>query len=164
MFNIDELRNSIESLLRDYPDLADDEILRADMLDGETNIKDVLTTLVQAVDDHKTLTEAITARTQQLAGRRARFARRAEFLRELILKILQAADLKKIELAEATLSQRAAPPQIVGEVNAELLPDSLCKITREPSRTKIREALLNGDIVPGVVLSNSPPTLTINTK
>ncbi|MET3995008.1 hypothetical protein ABID65_006674 [Bradyrhizobium sp. S3.9.2] len=164
MFSIDQLRLDIERLLLDYPDLADDEILRADMLDGETNIKDVLTTLVAAIDDHKTLTEAISARTQQLAGRRARFARRTEFLRELVLKVLQAADLKKIELAEATLSQRATQPQIIGEVEADQLPDELCKITREPSRTKIREALLKGEVIPGLALSNSPPTLTINTK
>jgi hypothetical protein len=164
MFNIDQLRRDIEALIRDYPDLGEDEILRADMLDGETDMRSVLTMLFNTVDDNKTMIEAVTARLQQLSARRARFARRVEFLRELMLKILQAADLKKIELAEATLSQRAVPPQIVGEIDVEQLPDDLVRIKREPDRTAIREALLARREVPGLALSNSPPSLLVNAK
>jgi hypothetical protein len=164
MFNIDQLRRDIEALIRDYPDLGEDEILRADMLDGETDMRSVLTMLFNSVDDNKTMIEAITARLQQLSERRARFGRRVDFLRELMLKILQAADLKKIELAEATLSQRAVPPQIVGEIDVEQLPDDLVRIKREPDRTAIRAALLQRREVPGLALSNSPPSLLVNAK
>src|SRR4051812_19010471 len=98
MFNIDELRTAIETLLRDYPDLAEDEMLRADMLDGETDIRTVMTALLQAVDNNKFMAGAISARIAELTARKARFARRIEFLRGLILKVLQSADLKRFEL------------------------------------------------------------------
>ena len=81
-----------------------------------------------------------------------------------MLRILQAAELKKVELPEATLSQRNSPPQLVGNVDPELLPDDLCRIKREPNKTAIKEALLKGDLVPGMYLSNSPPSLTISTR
>lgn len=164
MFDVNQLRLQIEALIAEYPDLADDEILRADMLDGSTDIKEVLAALFNSVDDNKTMIVAITDRLQQLSARRARFARRVEFLRGLMLQVMQSADLKKIELVEATLSQRNVPPQIVGEVNADALPDDLCTIKREPNRTKIREALMERREIIGLALSNSPPTLVVNVK
>lgn len=164
MFNVDGLRQQIEALIRNYPDLAEDETLRADTLEGATDIKQVLTALFEAADDNKTLMEAITLRVQTLTARKARLLRRVEFLRDLMLRILQSADQKKIELAAATLLQRATQPQIVGEINADALPDDLVRIKREPDRVKIREALLARREVPGLSLSNAPPTLSINVR
>jgi hypothetical protein len=164
MFNVDHLRLAIEDLIRNYPDLEEDEMLRADMLDAETDIEGVLTALFQAVDNNKLMVSAITARTHELAARKKRFERRVEFLRSLMLQVLQTADLKKYELAEATLSQRASQPAIVGEPDVAALPADLCRVTVEPDRVKIREALLAHREVPGLALSNSPPVLSINVK
>lgn len=164
MFDVDQLRIQIETLLRQYPELADDEVLRADMLDGATDIEAVLTSLFRSSSRDKSMADAITVRIDQLSARRARFRARVEFLRGLMLKVLQSADRKKFELAEATLSQRASQPQIVGEVDVDALPDDLVKITREANRTAIREALLARRQLPGLSLSNSPPALTITTK
>lgn len=163
-FNVDQLRIQIEALIRDYPDIADDEVLRGDMLDAETDIKAVLTSLFNTADDTKMMIQAITLRLQELSERRARFARRVDFLRELMLKILQSADLKKIELPEATLSQRAGTPQIIGGIDADGLPDDLVRIKREPDLVKIRDALLARREVLGLFLSNSPPTLMVKVK
>lgn len=164
MFDVDELRRAIEALICEYPDLAEDEMLRADMLDGETDIKAVLAELFEATDDNRSMIAALTDRVHQLTTRRTRFTRRVEFLRELMLKILQSADLKKVELAEVTLSQRRTPPQIVGEIDPDMLPDDLVVIERKPDRAAIREALLANRELPGLALSNAPPGLTINTK
>ena len=164
MFDVDQLRLQIEAVLRDYPELADDEILRADMLDGATDIEAVLTSLFRSSSRDKSMADAITARIDQMSARRARFKSRVEFARSLMLKVLQSADRKKFELPEATLSQRASQPQIVGEVSGDDLPDDLVRISREPDRVKIREALLARREVPGLTLSNSPPTLAVNTR
>jgi hypothetical protein len=164
MFSIDQLRLDIEALIREYPDLAEDEMLRADMLDGETDMRNVLSALFNAVDDNRSMIEAIKYRQQQLKERQARMARRVDFLRSLMLKVLQSANLRKVELAEATLSQRATQPQIIGEPSVDDLPRELLRVTVEPDRVKIREALIAGQTVPGVVLSNAPPTLSINAR
>lgn len=164
MFNVDQLRLDIEALLREFPDLGEDEILRADMLEGQTDLREVLTHLFNVVDDNKTMIEATTMRLRQLSERRARFARRVDFLRGLMLKILQSADLGKVELAVATISQRAGTPQIIGEVAVADLPDDLCHLKREADGAKIRAALVNGREIPGLVLSNAPPTLVVNAR
>src|SRR5258706_1709556 len=86
MFDVNQLRIWIEALIADFPDLADDELLRADMLDGSTDIREVLTALFNSVDDNKSMIAAVTYRMQELSARRARFARRVEFLRGLMLQ------------------------------------------------------------------------------
>lgn len=164
MFNIDQLRHDIEALIRDNPDLADDEVLRADMLDGETDLYSALTALVEACAEAKSMQSAIGERLQALTARRARLSRRADHLRDLMLKILQSADLKRIELADATLSQRAGIPQVIGEPDVDALPDEFVRIKRVADAGAIREALINHREVPGLVMSNAPPSLMIKVK
>ena len=160
----DALRLEIERLLLEYPDLADDEVLRADMLDGETQITDILTHLVRVQEDTKALRDGTKQRLDELKMRGERFGYRIDFVRALVFKIMETAQLKKLELPEATLSIRNNPQQIVGDPDLDALPDELCRIKREANRTAIKEALLAGQQVPGCVLGNAPPSLMVRVK
>jgi hypothetical protein len=169
-FDVDQLRLQIEALLLDYPDLADDEILRADMLDGETDIKQVLNSLYLSNNEHKIAMDAIDKHVEvyklqidDVKARKGRFERRIEFLRELMLKILQAANLKKLELPIVTLVQTHRT-KLIGEPDPDQLPDALCIVRREASRSKIKEALQAGQQVPGMTLSNATPSLMIKVR
>jgi hypothetical protein len=162
--NADALRREIERLLLEYPELADDEVLRADMLDGSTDIGDILLSLIHTIQDAAALKEGTQARIDELKTRGERFTMRLEFVRSLIFKIMETAQLKKVELSEATLLIRANPQHLVGELDASTLPDDLCRIKREPDKTKIRAALLEGREVPGFMLSNAPPSLMVKVK
>lgn len=164
MFNVDQLRLKIEALLREHPELADDDELRLDMLDGETDFKHVLARLYTANDDAEGDIVILNMQIADRKIRRERFKRHIEFYRELMLLLLQSADLKKVVLAEATLSQVKGTQEIVGEPNPDVLPDDLVRIKREPDRPAIREALLNGRELPGLALSNAAPKLTIRGK
>jgi hypothetical protein len=164
MFNIDELRRQIEAMLRDFPDLIEDETLRLDMLDGQTDLREALTGLADKMHDTLSMMAALTQRIATMTERRGRFSRRADFLRALMLKVLQSADLRKIELAEATLSQRAGQPKIVGEVDVNTLPAEFVRVTTEPNRVAIREALMAHREIPGLSLSNAEPGLIIKVK
>ncbi|MEH2525824.1 MULTISPECIES: siphovirus Gp157 family protein [unclassified Bradyrhizobium] len=157
------LTQQIEALLREYPDLADDEILLADMLEGQTDLANVLTSLIVALDDAKALRDGTAGRLEELTARKARFGRRMEFVRSLILRIMEAAQLPKVELPEATLSLRKNQQALIGEGDGDL-PDELCKIKREPDRKKIKEAIQGGREVPGFTLNNAPPSLTVRVK
>jgi hypothetical protein len=77
---------------------------------------------------------------------------------------MEAADLKKRELPEATLSMHSGQKQLIGDADPTTLPDDLCKISRSPDRTAIKDALKAGKTVPGYSLSNSQPTLSIRIK
>lgn len=164
MFNVDELRRQIEALIRDNPLMEEDETLRADMIDAETGISEVLTLLLHEIDNSEFMVVGITERRKVLAERRDRLNRRVEALRDLALLVLQSANLKKVQLPEATLVQSASQPTIVGEPDVTLLPADMVRIKSEPDRSRIRQALLDGRELPGLSLSNAAPHLVIHER
>jgi hypothetical protein len=158
------IQQQISNLLLQYPELADDEVLRTDTLEGSETLHDFLTGIVRQIEDSKALRDGTKGRLDELAFRKARFERRIEVLRSLAVKTLEVAGLKKYEMSEATLSMKAGQQRLLGEPDPVSLPDELCRITREPDRVKIRAALLSGETVPGVALSNAEPILTVHIK
>lgn len=162
--DVDLLRIEIERLIREFPEMQDDEILRADMLDGETSISDVITWLIRMGEDARALRDGTKERLDELKARGERFGRRIDFARTLIFKILEASNLRKLELPEATVYLRNNPPQLVGEVDGDKLPDELVKIERKPDKKKIKEALQAGLTLEGLALSNSPPSIVVTVK
>jgi hypothetical protein len=160
----DLLRIAIDALLREYPALTEDEILRADMLEGETDLRQIVTDIHRMIDDAKALREGSAARLEELAARRERLQQRIDFGRALILKILLDADIGKLELPEATLSLRKSPPAILGDADPATMPDDFVRITRAVDKKKIREALESGQAVEGFALSNQPLSLSIRVK
>lgn len=160
----DILRTQIENLIRQYPEIAEDEILRADMLDGETSIAEVMTELIRMGEDARAMRDATKTQLDNLKARGERFVRRVEFSRSLLGAILDAANLRKFELPEATIYLRNNPQQIVGEPNGDMLPDDLVKIERKPDKAKIKDALKTGRELPGLALSNSPPSIVVTVR
>lgn len=159
------LQQQIANLYLQYPELRDDdEVLRADMLEGATNLDEMLTMILRSIEDTKALRDGTKLRLEELRARQDRFKLRIEFLRSMALQIMQHAEIKKRELPEATLSIRAGVQQVIGEADPAALPDDLCKISREPDRTKIKEALQAGQHLEGLALSNAPPSLTVRVK
>jgi Siphovirus Gp157 len=161
---VNTLRLHIEALLRDYPMLADDEILRADTLDGATDIGEIVTEVHRLIEDAKALRDGTQARMDDLIARRTRFQQRVDFGRDLILKIMESADIRKIELPEVTAYLKANPQQLIGDVDPNTLPDQYVKITRTVDRRAVREAFAHGEIIGGFQMSNAPPSLTLKVK
>lgn len=158
------IQQQIANLLTECPELAEDEILRSDMIEGETEAFDLLTAIVRKIEDAKALSEGTKERLEELRARKDRFGRRVDGLRSLAIKIMDAGGLTKAELAEATLSLRASGRKLVGEPDPASLPDDLCKITRAADKTKIKAALEAGQSVPGCELGNGEPSLAIRIK
>ena len=160
----ERLQQEISNLYLQFPELrGDDEMLRIDTLEGVTDLHELASLIVCAVGDARTLYDGTDLRLAELKARRDRFEMRGEFLRALLLKIMQHAEIKKLELPIATLSVRQGSQQLRGEISDEL-PDDLCRITREPNKVKIKELLVSGAAVPGFTLSNAPPSLAVHVK
>jgi len=158
------IRLQIENIKLVHPEIVEDNEAWLATLESETDFNEILTTIVRRIEDTKALVIGTKDRFEELKSRKDRFEHRIETLRELAFKIMQAADLPKIELPEATLSLRAGTQQLVGDADPAQLPDSLCKISRDVDRTKVKEALKGGAAVPGYSLSNSAPSLSIRIK
>ena len=101
----------IANLLVAYPELADDEVLRHDMLEGSTDLFDGLSRLVRQIGETEALAAGNADYVMALKARNARLERRTEAFRRLIFKLMEAASLRKAELASATLSIRTGHAQ-----------------------------------------------------
>ena len=163
-FNIDALRQQIEALLREYPVVTDDLALLTDTLEGMTDLNEVLSALAHNIGQTAALAEGLYQYIKELRLRQRRFERREASLRDMVLSLMQSANLKKYELPHATLSQVKQQPQIVGDIDADALPDDLVRIKREANRAAIRAALDSGRDIPGLSLSNAAPNLMMKVK
>lgn len=157
------IQQQITSLLSQYPEIAEDDTLRADSVEGQTDAFSFLEILVRKIGENKARIEGIKSYRKELADRCARFERRDEALRSLAFKIMQTAELKWAELNEATLSIANSQPKVLITDEA-IIPDILCKIQRTPDKSRIKEMLKAGEIVRGAVLSNQEPHLVVRTK
>ena len=164
MLNPLVVRQQIENLKVAHPELLEDDEAWLASLESETKFEELLTQLVRRIEDTKALAEGTGGRMDELKARKDRFLRRIESLRDLLFKLMESAELAKLELAEATITVRKGQPQLVGDADPTSLPDDLCKISRNPDRTAIKEALKTGKEVPGFSLSNAPPSLSIRIK
>lgn len=158
------IRQQVENLKVSYPDLLEDDEAWQATLESETDVNELLRSIVWRIDDAKAMVVGTKDRFEELKARKDRYEHRVEGLRELAFKIMQSTELAKLELPEATLSLRAGTQQLIGEADPASLPDDLCKISRDLNRTAIKDALKAGQTVPGFQLSNSPPSLTIRIK
>jgi hypothetical protein len=103
---------------------------------------------------------AIGERIETLRSRQTRFEQREEFQRKLAQRVMEAAGLRKAEMAEATLSIRPAS-QAVRIIHPDFIPEQFWRVKREPNVSQIKTALKAGQHVPGASLSNAADTLAI---
>lgn len=158
--DVANLEAEFASLLVSFPELADDDTLRADVLEGETNFHAVLTRLVNGERDADSLAKAVAGRISDLQARKSRSERRKEALRGLMFRLLKAAGVPRVPLAEATISigKKAASVEIVDEA---LLPSSVVKITTSPDKKAIAELLKTGADVPGAKMGEAGEQLSV---
>jgi hypothetical protein len=100
--------------------------------------------------------EARAAAAQAEADRIAAHARgaksRAGWLRDYLLRNLQALGVDRMETATALLVVRESPP--AAEVlDEDQLPDGFKRVVHSIDKAHLRQALLNGEVVPGARLT-----------
>jgi len=155
--------DEITALLLANPELDEDEVLRADMIEGSTGAFEFLSTIVRKIGATQAIATGTAEYIGELQERKARLERREYSLRGLIAKVMNSAGLTKAELAEATVSIRAGVPRVV-ITNEHEIPREFLRIKTEPDKTKIKAAINAGEAVPGATLSNAEPTLAIHVK
>lgn len=154
---------AIERLLESYPELADDATLRIGMIEGETEAIALLNALVAAIRTDETLAKAIGDRVDAITERKRRAVERAKAARDTALEIMEACQVDRLTLPEATLSVRPTPPAVIID-REDSLPEDLFRIKREPDKTAIKDRLAAGQPVPGAHLSNGGRCLALRTN
>lgn len=159
----EQIRQQITALQLECPELAEDDVLRADMVEAETDAHEFLRQLLRERSLTLAMMDALASTVFEFNARRGRFERREAALCKLMHKILDAADLKKWELPEGTLGIRKGVPKVI-IFEPKDIPEGYLRVTVEPDKTLIGAALKAGANVPGATLSNAEPTLSIRIR
>lgn len=153
----------MDALLAAYPDLAEDEALRADMIEGETALNKV----IERALDHKLeadqMVHAIALRSDDLQERQARYQSRSDAMRSLIKGLMEQANLPTISLPEATISLTKGRATVV-ITNVADLPQGYVTFEPKPDRRSLLQALQRGEDIPGAQMATGEPGLTVRTK
>lgn len=157
------VKKAVHDLLTAYPELAEDEELKLDTLEGETDFNRIVTRCLNERLEADTLAKAIKEREGELRERRSRFERKADAMKKLIKDMMDSADIDKLTLPEATLSV-TSPRTSVNVLDVEELPQGYYKTTRSADKTAIKSALEAGETIPGAELALGESGLTIRTK
>jgi hypothetical protein len=162
---IAEYRRQRESLLVEFPELAEDEDALSDTLDGLTEAQDLVARHVRAARHDKANVAALAGIINEDRERKARLERRAEKHLEIATALMEAMGERKIERPDFTASVRALPPK-VQILDETALPDGAWRIVekREPDKAEIKRLLETGQEVPGACLSNGGTGLTVRVR
>jgi hypothetical protein len=157
------IRSQVEKLLHDCPEMVDDPLLRADMIEAETDLFEYIRKILRKCFEADAYEKAVDIIAQQYHLQGKDYAHRQDALRRHIFNLMQSAGLQKMELPEATLSIRRGQQWAI-VTQEEKIPDEYWRVRREPDKTKIRAGLLNGTTIPGAILSNAEPSLAIRSQ
>lgn len=161
--DVKQLEREIGALLDAYPELADDDELRADMLEGSTDLERIASRIVR----RRTLAVAgvvgIKVVEADLKERRARFERQEEAMKALLKRVLTLAGADKLTLPEATVSI-TKPRESVDVQDVGALPQGYFNTIRQADKKAIGDALKAGEAIPGAALTVGEAGLTIRSK
>lgn len=152
----------LQGLLREYPELAEDADLRADMVEGSTAAFDVLDRILTRYREAEAEAGAISERTNRLVLREQAAQARAAAMRRLALRLMTAGNLKSVKLPEGTLT-RAKGRESIEVTDETMLPEwaFTVKVDKRASKTAIKQALDAGITVPGAGFSLGDETLQV---
>lgn len=158
-----EYRRQREALLVQFPELVDDDAALADTLEGISHAPDLIAKFIRDARADEAMTSALGAMIKDMHERKQRLAMRADRRRLAAQRLMEACQMRKLEMPDFSAHIRNVPGKV--EIDDEaLLPDELCRVVREPDKAKIKEALVSRD-VPGAHMGNGGgETLSIRTK
>lgn len=133
----DLTRMQVAAIVAMLPD-DEDDVLRADMIEGETDLYEFVSKLLASIEtdegDVNALAEQIDVRKQRQERAKMRIASR----RDMIMALMDVAGVDKLMLPEATVSKRIIAPKPTFP-NVDLVPDEYCKFDRKLDRDKLKE-------------------------
>lgn len=149
-----------DKLLEQMPELSDDRECLLDTLEGLTDFQDQLAALARSAASDEAMLEGLTQYQVKLADRRSAIAARMATKRRIVLHYMEDAGIKKITKPDITISRRAIAPSVI-ITDESKIPSEYLRTKFEPDKTKIKEALKDGEPVPGAILSNGSETLAL---
>lgn len=161
------VEREINDLLAAYPEMAEDDVLRSDAIEGNTDAHELLSRVIRAVRSETAMADATKAAAQQVADdfkrRQESAEKRADRLRSLAYRIIKVAKPNgPVRLPEATLSLANVAPKLVIE-DESLIPENCFTpvIGRKLNREAITALFTNNETCPGARMSEPSDRLNV---
>lgn len=161
--DVKQLEIEINRLIADYPELADDEAMRHDVIQGETSLHEVLSRILDHRSEALEMVTGIKERASHLKERQDRYERRADAMKALAFRLMKAAKQSKITLTEATLSISKGRDSVVID-DIDSLPQGTYSVEKKPNKDAIKKQIEAGSPVPGARIEQGQPGLTVRTR
>jgi hypothetical protein len=157
---VEDVITQATALRQEFPQLAEDEELLADTLEGETDLHKLIDKLVAQVRENTAMGEAMAERIGMLRDRQTRVMTRSNFYRGLIHRLLEHTGVKAVPTVEGKVSVVSAPEKVIITDEAAI-PKEFMRIKMEPDKSAIKTALKDGKHISGATLSNGGTTIAI---
>jgi type II secretory pathway component PulL len=150
---IDQIRAAIGEDDADFIEIVENE---CDVLE---RLRKMLRVARLAEADAKGTADVIA----ELQERKARLAEKSAKSRRIVQWALEELGMTKLDCADMSVSLRASAPG-VEIVDLSQLPERYVKVTIAPDKAAIREALKQGEEIPGACLKNAGNALTVRSR
>ncbi len=149
-------------LLTEFPDTDEETLL--DTLEGLTSLREKIAELLRSQQEDKTLVTALKLRIDDLQERRGRIEARGQKKREIAAMVLERAEIDKIVEPDMTISMRTGPRPVIVNSEDEIPEEYWVPVSPKLDRTKMGADLKSGLPVPGAMLGNGSPILSVRVK
>lgn len=141
--------------------IGDDDEMIVTAVEGETRLIEAISGAIDRIAEINGHREALETRIKALVERRDRFEDQGARIKAAVQVAMGHAELRKLELPQATLSLRAVPPKC--EITDESAIPSKYWKAQDPKLDKkaVLDALKAREAVPGATLSNGGETISI---
>lgn len=136
----------------------------ATLIESECDLQERLRRMMRAARWSAKQAEALKDMVDEMRERQKRMEAKAERIKAAVLWAMQETGLPRLEAPDLTVTIAKGKPPLVVTADAATLPDEFCKVVREPSKTKLREALEAGVVIDGVSFGNASPYLTVRVR
>ena len=133
-------------------------------MEGITDLHEMIAAVIRSALVDEALASGLRRRLDEMGERLSRLELRGEKKRQLVFKAMSEVGLKKLEQPDFTASLRAGTPTLLITAKSEIPTEYWVPQQPRLARLALVRALKQGVEIPGALLSNSQPGLSVRTK
>jgi hypothetical protein len=160
LLKVGDIEHQIQTLMASYPDMASDDELKFDMIEGSTDFLAVMDKIILQARLLEQIAAACGQHASQILERKKKLERRCQFNRDLAHRLMETVGTTSLELPAGKVSVVKSPDKVIITDETDI-PDAFMRMKKEPNKTAIKEALKKGEEVTGAMLSNGGSTIQI---
>ena len=142
LYEIQEQLAQIDAILENNTDAETQEILESAKQEVLAVAGEKMESILDFVAELKARADYLKSEETRLAQKRKALEKKTDWLKNLMFGYMKSQNLQKAEFGTWNLSVAKTPAKVILTDDAEeLLPDSLCRITRIADKTAIKQAM-----------------------